>query len=277
MGQKVHPIGFRLGITENWRSRWFAEKEYRDFVVEDMKIREHIMKKMKHGAISRVEIERKSNEVRIDIYTARPGVVIGRKGAEVESLRKDLEKLVQKPLQINIKEVKIPELDANLIAQSVAEQIEARVSHRRAMKRAIAAAKRFGVKGIKIACAGRLGGVELARREWYREGRVPLHTLRAKIDYGFAEAYTKYGRIGVKVWLYLGDILPSQEERVQEEVKEKAKEKAEETEEKVSSRSQEKQEVQDKQEEQKAEKKEEQEKASVKEEKEDVNASKDQV
>jgi small subunit ribosomal protein S3 len=216
MGQKVHPFGFRLGITENWRSRWFAEKEYRDFVVEDMKIREHIMKKMKHGAISRIEIERKSNEVRLDIYTARPGVVIGRKGVEVENLRKDLEKMIKKPLQINIREVRIPELDANLIAQNVAEQIEARVSHRRAMKRAIAAARRFGVEGIKIACAGRLGGAELARREWYREGRVPLHTLRARIDYGFAEAYTKYGRIGVKVWLCLGDILPSQKEEKEE-------------------------------------------------------------
>jgi small subunit ribosomal protein S3 len=219
VGRKVHPIGFRIGIKENWRSRWYAEKDYQKFVVEDMEIRRHIMRKLHHGAISRIEIERKGEDVKVDIYTARPGVVIGRKGAEVDALRKELEKKTGNKLQINIQEVKIPQIDASLIAQSIAEQIEARVSHRRAMKKAIAAAMRFGAKGIKIACSGRLRGSEYARREWYREGRVPLHTLRTKIDYGFAEANTKYGQIGVKVWLHLGELLAaSGEERTESEI-----------------------------------------------------------
>lgn len=214
MGRKVHPISFRLGIRENWRSRWYTEKDYQKFVVVDMEIRRYIMEKLYHAAISRIEIERKGEEVKVDIYTARPGVVIGRKGVEVDALRKELERKTDSKLQINIQEVKIPQVDASLIAQSIAEQIEARVSHRRAMKKAIAAAMRFGAKGIKIACSGRLRGSEYARREWYREGRVPLHTLRTKIDYGFAEANTKYGQIGVKVWLHLGELLTAAEEEL---------------------------------------------------------------
>ncbi len=211
MGQKVNPIGFRIGIIENWRSNWFSSgKDYTQGVIEDALIRDYIRKKLRKGTVSRIEISRlkkAAEEVMVTIYTARPGVVIGRKGAEVDQLKSQLEKLTnQRKVKVDIKEVRIPELDAELVAQSVADQIEARVSHRRAMKRAITSALRMGAKGIKISCAGRLGGAEIARREWYREGRVPLHTLRAQIDYGFAEALTKYGRIGVKVWIYKGDV-----------------------------------------------------------------------
>jgi small subunit ribosomal protein S3 len=210
VGQKVNPVGFRIGIIESWRSNWFSTgKDYTEGVVEDTLIRDFIRKKLRKGAVSKIEITRlkkAAEEVMVTIHTARPGVVIGRKGAEVDLLKNELEKLTNgRKVKVDIKEVRIPELDANLVAQSVADQIEARVSHRRAMKRAMTSALRMGAKGIRISCAGRLGGAEIARREWYREGRVPLHTLRAQIDYGFAEALTKYGRIGVKVWIYKGD------------------------------------------------------------------------
>lgn len=210
MGQKVNPVGLRIGIIESWRSNWFSTgKDYTQGVVEDALIRDYIRKKLRKGAVSKIEITRlkkAAEEVMVTIYTARPGVVIGRKGAEVDLLKNQLVKLTNgRKVKVDIKEVRIPEIDASLVAQSVADQIEARVSHRRAMKRAITSALRMGAKGIKISCAGRLGGAEIARREWYREGRVPLHTLRAQIDYGFAEALTKYGRIGVKVWVYKGD------------------------------------------------------------------------
>lgn len=207
MGQKVNPFGFRLGIINTWKSRWFATKEYPQFIKEDLKIREHIQEKLARASVSKIEIERATNRLQVDIYTARPGIVIGRKGTEVDSLRSDLEKISGRQVQINIQEIKRPELDANLVAQNVAEQLEGRVSFRRAMKKAVTAALRAGAKGVKISCAGRLGGSEMARSEWYREGRVPLHTVRADIDYGFAEALTTVGKIGVKVWIYKGDVL----------------------------------------------------------------------
>lgn len=207
MGQKVNPFGFRLGIINTWKSRWFATKEYPQFIKEDLKIREHIQEKLARASVSKIEIERATNRLQVDIHTARPGIVIGRKGTEVDSLRSDLEKISGRQVQINIQEIKRPELDANLVAQNVAEQLEGRVSFRRAMKKAVTAALRAGAKGVKISCAGRLGGSEMARSEWYREGRVPLHTVRADIDYGFAEALTTVGKIGVKVWVYKGDVL----------------------------------------------------------------------
>lgn len=207
MGQKVNPFGFRLGIINTWKSRWFATKEYPQFIKEDLKIREHIQEKLARASVSKIEIERATNRLQVDIHTARPGIVIGRKGTEVDSLRSDLEKISGRQVQINIQEIKRPELDANLVAQNVAEQLEGRVSFRRAMKKAVTAALRAGAKGVKISCAGRLGGSEMARSEWYREGRVPLHTVRADIDYGFAEALTTVGKIGVKVWIYKGDVL----------------------------------------------------------------------
>lgn len=213
MGQKVNPIGFRIGIIEDWRSRWFAGKEYAQFLNEDLEIRKHIFKKLKRAGISRVEIERTGDRVRADIYTARPGIVIGKGGAEVDVLRKDVEKITGKQTQINIQEVKKPEIDANLVSQNIAEQLQARVSFRRAMKKAVTSALRSGAQGVRVSCAGRLGGAEMARKEWYREGRVPLHTLRANVDYGFAEAYTTFGRIGVKVWIYKGDVLPGEKKR----------------------------------------------------------------
>ncbi len=222
MGQKVNPVGFRIGIIESWRSNWFSSgKDYTQGVIEDSLIRDYIRKKLRKGAVSRIEISRlkkAAEEVMVTIYTARPGVVIGRRGSEVDLLKSQLERLThQRKVKVDIKEVRIPELDADLVAQSVADQIEARVSHRRAMKRAITSALRMGAKGIKISCSGRLGGAEIARREWYREGRVPLHTLRAQIDYGFAEALTKYGRIGVKVWIYKGDVFKKEQPKIEEE------------------------------------------------------------
>ncbi len=226
MGQKVNPIGLRLGIIENWKSRWFASKDYAKALGEDLKIRQHILGKLSRAGISKIEIERAGDRVKIDIHTARPGIVIGRKGSEVELLRADLEKIIGKQIQINIQEVRAPELDATLVAQSIAEQLEARVSFRRAMKRAITAAMRVGAQGVKVSCSGRLGGAEMARTEWYREGRVPLHTLRASIDYGFAEAHTTFGLIGVKVWIYKGEVLPYAAEE-EEEVKEVKPEKEE--------------------------------------------------
>ena len=210
MGQKVHPYGFRLGIHTDWKSRWFTEKQYQEYLEADLRIREYLMGQLPHAGISRIDIERTRERVRIDAHTARPGIVIGRRGAEAERLRSHLEhmesKLYGKPtdVRLNIIEVKQPELDAQLIAQGVAEQLVSRVSFRRAMKKAVGTAMRHGAKGVRVQCGGRLGGAEMSRREWYIEGQMPLHTLRADIDYGFAEARTTFGRIGVKVWIYKG-------------------------------------------------------------------------
>ncbi|OAQ21059.1 30S ribosomal protein S3 [Thermosulfurimonas dismutans] len=210
MGQKVNPIGLRIGITRTWDSRWFSKgKEFAEAVKEDYEIRKHIKDKLKHAGISKIEIERAANRVRVIIHTARPGIVIGKKGAEIEKLKEDLIRLTKgKEIVIDIQEVRRPELEAQLVAENIAVQLERRVSFRRAMKRAVALALRFGAQGIRVQCKGRLGGAEIARKEWYREGRVPLHTLRADVDYGFAEALTKYGVIGVKVWIFKGEVLP---------------------------------------------------------------------
>ncbi|MFP5321770.1 MAG: 30S ribosomal protein S3 [Acidimicrobiia bacterium] len=210
MGQKIHPYGFRLGVTTDWKSRWFADRdEYKDFVIEDWKIRDFLMTELPHAAISRVEIERTRDKLRVDVHTARPGIVIGRKGSEADRLRAGLTKITGNPkVQLNVIEIKQPEIDAALIAQGVADQLAGRVAFRRAMKRAVQSAQKAGALGIRVQCSGRLGGAEMARTEWYREGRVPLHTLRADIDYGFREARTTAGRIGVKVWIYKGEILP---------------------------------------------------------------------
>jgi small subunit ribosomal protein S3 len=210
MGQKVNPYGFRLGVTTDWKSRWFANRnEYADYVIEDWKIRDYLMTQLPHAAISRIEVERSRDRLRIDVHTARPGIVIGRRGAEADRLRAGLTAISgNAQVQLNIQEIKQPELDAALIAQGVADQLAGRVAFRRAMKRAVQSAQKAGALGIRVQCSGRLGGSEMARTEWYREGRVPLHTLRADIDYGFREARTTYGRIGVKVWIYKGDILP---------------------------------------------------------------------
>ena len=210
MGQKVNPYGFRLGITTDWKSRWFADRqEYADNVVEDWQIRDYLLNELPHAAISRVEVERTRERLRVDVHTARPGIVIGRRGAEADRLRAGLTKISGNPkVQLNIQEIKQPELDAALIAQGIADQLAGRVAFRRAMKRAVQNAQKAGALGIRVQSSGRLGGSEMARTEWYREGRVPLHTLRADVDYGFREARTTYGRIGVKVWLYKGDILP---------------------------------------------------------------------
>lgn len=207
MGQKVNPIGFRLGITRSWNSRWFAGKDYARFIIDDHKIRNFLKKKLYHAGISNIEIERWGNRIRLRIYAARPGIVIGKKGAEIEQLKKALEKLISQELMIDIQEVRKPEVDAQLVAENVGLQIERRVAFRRAMKRSVTSAMRFGAQGIKISCSGRLGGAEMARTEWYREGRIPLHTLRADIDYGFARARTTYGIIGIKVWIFNGEIL----------------------------------------------------------------------
>ena len=214
MGQKVNPHGFRLGITTEWKSRWFADKQYADYVKEDVAIRKLMTTGMERAGISRVDIERTRDRVRVDIHTARPGIVIGRRGAEAERLRGELEKLTAKQVQLNILEVKNPESDAQLVAQGVAEQLSSRVAFRRAMRKAQQSAMRSpNVKGIRIQCSGRLGGAEMSRSEFYREGRVPLHTLRANIDYGLYEARTTFGRIGVKVWIYKGDVTQSKAER----------------------------------------------------------------
>ena len=209
MGQKINPYGFRLGITTDWKSRWFSEREYKNYLTEDWKIREYLMTTLEDAAVSRVEVERTRDKLRIDVHTARPGLVIGRKGAKADELRQGLALITgNNRLQLNIVEIKQAELDAALIAQGVADQLVNRIAFRRAMKRAVQNAQKFGALGIRVQCSGRLGGAEMSRTEWYREGRVPLHTLRADIDYGFREAKTTYGRIGVKVWLYKGDILP---------------------------------------------------------------------
>ena len=208
MGHKVMPTGFRLGITEDWRSRWYADKDYAKNIENDIAIRKFMNKYLAKAAVSRIEIERAGDKVKVIVFTARPGVVIGKKGAEIENLRKQLATVVGGPVNIEVIEVKRPELDANLVAQSVAEQLEGRVAFRRAMRKAVQSARKSGALGIRIQCSGRLGGAEMSRREWYREGRVPLHTLRAKIDYGFAIAATTMGSIGIKVWIYQGDKLP---------------------------------------------------------------------
>ncbi len=210
MGQKVNPYGFRLGITTDWKSRWFEERHYQEFVVEDWKIRDYLMTQLEAAAVSRIEVERTRDRLRVDIHTARPGIVIGRRGAEADRLKKQLEEItgLQNRIQLNIQEIKQPELDAALIAQGICDQLVRRVAFRRAMKRAIQTVQKAGAQGIKVQCSGRLGGSEMSRKEQYREGRVPLHTLRADIDYGFREARTTSGRVGVKVWIYKGDILP---------------------------------------------------------------------
>jgi small subunit ribosomal protein S3 len=207
LGQKVNPVGLRLGIVKTWESRWYADKNYSDYILEDYKIRRFIKVKLYHAGVSRIEIERSSKLIRLRIYTARPGIVIGKKGAEISQLKKEIEKLVSHEVLIDIQEVRKPEIDAQLVAENVALQIERRVAFRRAMKRGVTSAMRFGAMGIKIICSGRLGGAEMARTEWYHEGRVPLHTLRADIDYGFVEARTTYGIIGVKVFIFKGEIL----------------------------------------------------------------------
>ena len=208
MGQKVNPIGFRVGGIKTWRSQWFSEKNYSELIHEDIKIRKYLKKKLYHAGVSRVEIERAANKAKVNIYAARPGIIIGKKGSEIEKLRNDLEKVSQSEIIINILEVRKPEVDAQLVAENVALQLERRVAFRRAMKKCVTSSLKFGAKGIRINCAGRLGGAEMARSEWYREGRVPLHTLRADIDWGFAEANTAYGIIGVKVWMFHGEVLP---------------------------------------------------------------------
>ncbi len=218
MGQKVNPHGFRLGITTDFKSRWFADSQkpgqrYRDYVDEDVKIRKVLSQGMERAGISKVEIERTRDRVRVDIHTARPGIVIGRRGAEADRIRGDLEKLTGKQVQLNILEVKNPEIDAQLVAQGIAEQLSSRVSFRRAMRKGMQSTMKSGAKGIRVQVSGRLGGAEMSRTEFYREGRVPLHTLRADIDYGFYEARTTFGRIGVKVWIYKGDALPTRSER----------------------------------------------------------------
>jgi len=208
LGQKVNPIGFRLGVNKTWDSQWFAERNYSKLLHEDIKAREYVKKKFYHAGISKIEIERAADKSKVNIYTARPGIIIGRKGSEIEKIKGDLEKIMTGEAIINIIEVRKPEIDSQLVAENIALQLERRVSFRRAMKRGVTSALKFGAKGIRVSCAGRLGGAEMARREWYREGRVPLHTLRADIDYGFAEAHTTYGVIGVKVLVFHGEVLP---------------------------------------------------------------------
>ena len=210
MGQKVSPTGFRLGVIEDWRSRWYADKDYAKNLENDLAIREFIKKQLARAAVSKVEIERAGDKIKVIITTARPGVVIGKKGAEIDALRKKLDRVANGPVSVEVVEVKRPELDAVLIAQSVAEQLEGRVAFRRAMRKAVQSARKSGAQGIRIQCSGRLGGAEMSRREWYREGRVPLHTLRAKVDYGFSTAATTMGSIGVQVWVYHGEVLPGQ-------------------------------------------------------------------
>ncbi|MFB0521174.1 MAG: 30S ribosomal protein S3 [Desulfatiglandales bacterium] len=214
MGQKVHPVGLRLGINRTWNSRWFAGPEFASLVIEDNGIRGFLKKRLSQAGISKVEIDRAANKVRLRIYTSRPGIIIGKRGAEIENLRKEIEKKIKREVFIDIKEVRRPEVEAQLAAENIAIQLVRRVAFRRAMKKSVASAMRFGAKGIKICCSGRLGGAEMGRRQWYREGRVPLHTLRADIDYGFAEAFTTYGVIGVKVTIFKGEIWP---DKIEEE------------------------------------------------------------
>ncbi|MDD2211937.1 MAG: 30S ribosomal protein S3 [Clostridia bacterium] len=216
MGQKVHPKGLRVGIIRDWESNWYADKNYTELLHEDIKIRSFIKKKLFQAGVSNVQIERAANRVKVSIHTAKPGIVIGRGGTEVEALRKSLEQMTGKKINVNIIEIKKPELDAQLVAEGVALQLEKRIGFRRAMKQAVSRTMRLGSEGVKIRCSGRLGGAEIARTEWYSEGKVPLHTLRADIDYGFTEANTTYGKIGVKVWIYKGEILPEVGNRKEE-------------------------------------------------------------
>lgn len=216
MGQKVNPIGLRLGGVKKWRSMWFSEKNYSELLHEDIKIRKYLKKKLFHAGISRIEIERAASKAKVNIYAARPGIIIGKKGSEIEKLKKDLETVSKSEIIINILEVRKPEIDAQLVAENVALQLERRIAFRRAMKKSVTSAMKFGAKGIRINCAGRLGGAEMARSEWYREGRVPLHTLRADIDWGFAEAHTAYGLIGVKVLMFHGEVLPTKKDSVKD-------------------------------------------------------------
>jgi small subunit ribosomal protein S3 len=223
MGQKVHPIGIRLGIVKDWTSTWYADsKNYANFLNQDLKMRDFIKRKLKHASVSRIQIQRPANNAAITIHTARPGIVIGKKGEDIEKLRAEVAREMGVPVHINIEEVRKPEIDAQLVAESVAQQLERRIMFRRAMKRAVGNAMRLGAQGIKIMVAGRLNGAEIARTEWYREGRVPLHTLRADIDYGFTEANTTYGVIGVKVWVFKGEILDRDEQNVEPEAGKKA-------------------------------------------------------
>ncbi len=208
MGQKVHPVGFRLGIIRSWDSKWYEEKNYARWLHEDIKIREFVKEKLGQAGISRIEIERAANKVKVNVHTARPGIVIGKRGAGIETIKKDLQALTSDDVFLNVVEVRKAETDAQLVAENIATQLERRIAFRRAMKKAVQTSLKFGAKGIRVATAGRLGGSEMARYEWYREGRVPLHTLRADIDYGFAEAKTTYGKIGVKVWIMRGEVLP---------------------------------------------------------------------
>jgi len=210
LGQKVNPISFRLGVIKTWDSKWYAKADYAKLLHEDLKLRNFLKKRLYHSGVSKIEIERAANKAKVNIYTARPGLIIGKKGAEVETLKKELAKLTDKEVFLNIQEVRKPELDAQLVAENVALQLERRVAFRRAMKKSVTSSLKFGAKGIRITCSGRLGGAEMSRTEWYREGRVPLHTLRADIDYGFAEAKTTYGIIGVKVLIFKGEVLPGQ-------------------------------------------------------------------
>jgi small subunit ribosomal protein S3 len=207
LGQKVHPNGFRLGITKTWDSRWFSQREFGDFLIEDLNLRSFVKKRLSQASISKIEIERAAGKIRLVIHTARPGIVIGPKGSEIEKLRREVLKMTDKEVIVDVKEIRKPEIDAQLVAENVAQQLERRIAFRRAMKKAVTSSLKSGAKGIRIATAGRLGGAEMARREWYREGRVPLHTLRADIDYGFAEARTTYGVIGIKVWIFKGEII----------------------------------------------------------------------
>lgn len=214
MGQKVHPYGFRLGINKPWKSNWYAKKDFAELLQEDISLREYIKKTLSHAGVANVEIERSANRIRVNIHTSRPGIIIGKKGLEVDRLKEELQGFIKgNQVNLNIKEIRRAELDATLIAQNIALQLIKRISFRRAMKKSVVSALRFGAQGIKIRCSGRLGGAEIARSEWYREGRVPLHTLRADIDYGTAEAKTTYGIIGIKVWVYKGDILPGDNAR----------------------------------------------------------------
>lgn len=218
MGQKVHPKGFRVGVLESWESRWFAEKGYASLLHDDLRIREFIKKRLYHAGISKIEIERAANKAKINIYTARPGIVIGKKGVEIEKLKNDLAQRTDREVYLNIHEVRRPDLDGQLVSENVALQLERRVAFRRAMKESVARAIRMGAQGVKVRCSGRLGGAEIARTEWYREGRVPLHTLRADISYGLAEARTTYGIIGVKAWIFRGEVLTKEEEDLRSNV-----------------------------------------------------------
>ncbi|GAB7023640.1 30S ribosomal protein S3 [Salidesulfovibrio brasiliensis] len=213
MGQKVHPYGFRLGYNKNWLSRWFSKKDYPAFVYQDDQVRKYVKKKLYQAGVARIEIERAGGKIRLIIHTARPGIVIGRKGVEIEKLREDLRRKFQTEFTIEVSEIRRPEIEAQLVAENIAQQLERRIAFRRAMKRTVGLARKFGAEGIKVACAGRLAGAEIARSEWYRDGRVPLHTLRADIDYGYAQASTTYGVIGVRVWVFKGEILDKEVEQ----------------------------------------------------------------